>query len=164
MSSTEPSLSKTQSSQGLKIPESIMLFSSCIKETGLWRALVLGAAYPTVLRSLVTTLCANLLKTGSQGMPQSWDFGLHKSCQEIWQCFTGTFHFCKIYRFWQNKQTNKQNSFSDFYKGCLGGNLPVSSTHMAGLMITVSSLNLAFLQLSKHLVCKTASHKLLSVS
>lgn len=151
-SSTVPSFSKTQSFQGLEIPESEVFFRSCIKETGLRRASVLGAACPTVLWSLIITLCVRLLKTEThKECPKTEILGFIKAAKKLDSISLGLSTFAKYIRC--DKKSPKQNSFSDFNKGCLGGNLPVSSTHMAGFMITLSSFTLALLQLSKYLVC-----------
>lgn len=108
-SSTEPSFSKAQSFQGLEIPESVVFFRSCIKETRIVESF--GLRICLSHSSLVSDnhpSRQSFENTDSQGMPQNWDFGLHKSCQEIWQCFIGTFRFCKICKLWPKKSQTKQ--------------------------------------------------------
>lgn len=108
-SGTEPSFSQTQSFQGLEMPESGVFFRSCMKETGLWRALGLGAACPTALWSLVTTLCASLLKTWTpKKCPKIEILGFIKADKKL-DSFIGTCHFFKIYKFWQKKPHKNQN-------------------------------------------------------
>lgn len=115
-SSTVPTFSKTQSFQGLEIPESEEFFRSCIKETALWRASVLGAACPTVLWSLIITLCVRLLKTQTRKeCPKTEILGFIKAAKKLDSISLRLPLLQNIYIV--TKKSPKQNSFRDFYKG-----------------------------------------------